>query len=133
MPSRQMPSRRRNAPRQPRPSHLPPPQRLATREFLLKLCLPAHLVKVLTAGRSNLRSHSFDQPGELMPKLVGGAPLPNQPFPRVALRGGTLLPGVELTLTIGRARSLALVATLHEGDVIGVVAQRNSVEEPTRE
>ncbi len=68
-----------------------------------------------------------------MPKLVGGAPLPNQPFPLVALRGGTLLPGVELTLTIGRARSLALVATLHEGDVIGVVAQRNSVEEPTRE
>ncbi len=68
-----------------------------------------------------------------MSTLVGGAPLPNQPFPVVALRGGTLFPGLELSLTIGRTRSLALVSTLHEGDVVGVVAQKNSAENPTRE
>lgn len=65
-----------------------------------------------------------------MRTLVGGAPLPNQPFPLIALRGGTLFPGQRLSLTIGRTRSLALVSTLHEGDVVGVVAQRNKVEEP---
>jgi len=65
-----------------------------------------------------------------MQTLVGGAPLPNQPFPIIALRGGILFPGQELSLTIGRTRSLALVSTLHEGDIVGVVAQRNRVEEP---
>ena len=60
-----------------------------------------------------------------MSTLVGGAPLPNQPFPLIALRGSILLPGLELSLTIGRSRSLALVATLHEGDVVGVVAQNS--------
>ena len=65
-----------------------------------------------------------------MQTLVGGAPLPNQPFPVIALRGGILFPGQELPLTIGRTRSLALVSTLHEGDIVGVVAQRNRVEDP---
>jgi ATP-dependent Lon protease len=66
-----------------------------------------------------------------MSTLVGEAPLPNQPFPLVAIRGGALLPTLELGLSIGRAKSLALMSNLHEGDVVGVVSQKNSAEEPS--
>ncbi len=52
-------------------------------------------------------------------------------FSLLPLRRGVLLPGTTLSIPIGRKRSIALVESLHEGDVIGVVVQReSSTEEP---
>jgi len=52
-------------------------------------------------------------------------------FALLPLRRGVLLPGTTLSVPIGRKRSIALVESLHVGDVIGVVVQREpSIEEP---
>jgi ATP-dependent Lon protease len=56
--------------------------------------------------------------------LLGGAPLPNAPFPVLPLRSGVVFPGTTLSVSVGRARSLALIGELHQGDVIGVVSQK---------
>src|SRR5687767_9114761 len=94
------------------------------------MCRESQLSRALTTPNVTLRFLGSST-GDTMQTLVGGAPLPNQPFPVIALRGGILFPGQELSLTIGRTRSLALVSTLHEGDIVGVVAQRNRVEDPS--
>jgi ATP-dependent Lon protease len=52
-------------------------------------------------------------------------------FPLLPLRRGVLLPGTTLSVPIGRKRSVALVESLHVGDVVGVVVQRDpAIEEP---
>jgi len=62
--------------------------------------------------------------------LRDGAPVPQNPFPVLALRSGVVFPGTTLTLTVGRSSSIALIRKLHIGDVIGVATQRsaNTVE-----
>jgi ATP-dependent Lon protease len=57
-------------------------------------------------------------------------PRPNT-FALLPLRRGVLLPGTTLSVPIGRKRSVALVESLHVGDVIGVIVQRDpAIEEP---
>jgi len=52
-------------------------------------------------------------------------------FALLPLRRGVLLPGTTLSVPIGRKRSVALVESLHVGDIIGVVVQRDpATEEP---
>ena len=52
-------------------------------------------------------------------------------FPLLPLRRGVLLPGTTLSVPIGRRRSVSLVESLHVGDVLGVVVQRDpATEEP---
>jgi len=65
-----------------------------------------------------------------MSMLRDGAPVPQNPFPVLALRSGVVFPGTTLTLTVGRSSSIALIRKLHIGDVIGVATQRsaNTVE-----
>lgn len=65
-----------------------------------------------------------------MSTLRDGAPLPQNPFPVIALRSGVVFPGTTLTLTVGRPSSIALIRRLHIGDVIGVATQHsaNTVE-----
>jgi ATP-dependent Lon protease len=46
-------------------------------------------------------------------------------LPLLPLRSGVLLPDATLTLTVGRARSLALVDALAQGDTLVVAAQRD--------
>ncbi len=61
----------------------------------------------------------------------GGAVAPTE-FPVLPLRTGVLFPGTVTTLPIGRKRSLALALSVHPGDVVGVLAQRDPHEsEPT--
>src|SRR5258706_3621718 len=60
-----------------------------------------------------------------MSQLRGGASTPRSPFPLLPLRTGVLFPGTVITLPVGRKRSVALVESLHPGDVIGVVTQRD--------
>src|SRR5205807_5571524 len=68
-----------------------------------------------------------------MSQLRGGASAPRSPFPLLPLRTGVLFPGTVLTLPVGRKRSIALVESLHSGDVIGVVTQRDpKVTDPER-
>ncbi len=57
--------------------------------------------------------------------LLGGAPLPNAPFPVLPLRSGVVFPGSTLSVSVGRAKSLALIGELHQGDVIAVVSQKD--------
>ncbi len=57
-------------------------------------------------------------------KLRGGAPAPESPFPLLPLRTGVLFPGTVITLPVGRPRSVAMLRTVREGDILGVVAQR---------
>jgi ATP-dependent Lon protease len=57
--------------------------------------------------------------------LRGGAPLPNAPFPVLPLRSGAVFPGTTLSVNVGRSKSLALLSDLHQGDVIGVVSQKD--------
>ena len=64
-----------------------------------------------------------------MTTLRGGAPVPSSPFPVLPLRTGTLFPGTTTTFTVGRVRSIALLHALHVGDIIGVVAQRDSSQQ----
>ena len=58
--------------------------------------------------------------------LRGGASAPTSPFPILPLRTGVLFPGTVITLPVGRERSVALLRTVHVGDVIGVVAQKDA-------
>jgi len=63
----------------------------------------------------------------------GGRTAPESPFPLLPLRTGVLFPGTVLTLPVGRKRSVALIQSLHAGDVIGVVTQRDpKVTDPRR-
>src|SRR5258708_7025866 len=72
-------------------------------------------------------------PGATMSQLRGGAPAPRSPFPLLPLRTGVLFPGTVITLPVGRKRSLALIESLHTGDVIGVASQRDpKVVDPGR-
>ncbi|MEZ4374335.1 MAG: endopeptidase La [Polyangiaceae bacterium] len=69
-----------------------------------------------------------------MTKLRGGAPAPSSPFALLPLRSGVVFPGTTLGLSVGRPRSLALLGTLHEGDIIGVATQRDPrIDAPTLE
>ena len=66
-----------------------------------------------------------------MTELRGGAVAPTE-FPLLPLRTGVLFPGTLTTLPIGRKRSVALALSLHTGDVVGVIAQRDpNAAEPT--
>jgi ATP-dependent Lon protease len=68
-----------------------------------------------------------------MSTLRGGAPVPASPFPILPLRNGVLFPGTVLTLPVGRERSVALLRTVHVGDVVGIVAQKGSkYDDPSR-
>jgi ATP-dependent Lon protease len=68
-----------------------------------------------------------------MAQLRGGATPPRSPFPLLPLRTGVLFPGTVITLPVGRKRSLALVESLHPGDVIAAVTQRDpKVVDPGR-
>jgi len=60
-----------------------------------------------------------------MGQLRGGTTPPRSPFPLLPLRTGVLFPGTVITLPVGRKRSLALVESLHPGDVIAAVTQRD--------
>src|SRR5882724_705184 len=60
-----------------------------------------------------------------MSQLRGGAPVPQSAFPILPLRTGVLFPGTVITLPVGRKRSVALVESLHSGDIIGVVTQKD--------
>ncbi|MEO7094111.1 MAG: endopeptidase La [Polyangiales bacterium] len=57
--------------------------------------------------------------------LRGGARAPTSPFALLPLRTGVLFPGTVITLPVGRERSVALLRTLHVGDIVGVVAQKD--------
>ena len=53
--------------------------------------------------------------------------------PTVALRRGVLLPGTQLTVPVGRSRSLAAIEAAGIGGVVAVAVQRRaSVEDPSR-
>ena len=68
-----------------------------------------------------------------MSQLRGGASTPTSPFPLLPLRTGVLFPGTVITLPVGRKRSVALVESLHAGDVIGTVTQKDpKVSDPGR-
>jgi ATP-dependent Lon protease len=68
-----------------------------------------------------------------MTQLRGGAAVPASPFPILPLRNGVLFPGTVLTLPVGRERSVALLKTLHVGDIVGIVAQTSPKhDDPTR-
>lgn len=68
-----------------------------------------------------------------MTQLRGGALVPASPFPVLPLRNGVLFPGTVLTLPVGRERSVALLRTLHAGDIVGIVAQKSAKhDDPTR-
>ncbi len=56
----------------------------------------------------------------------------NPAFPLLPLRSGVLFPEASMTLSVGRARSIALVESLRPGDVVGVVTQKNGrLEDPS--
>ncbi|HMI84395.1 MAG TPA: endopeptidase La [Polyangiaceae bacterium] len=68
-----------------------------------------------------------------MSQLRGGASAPTSPFPLLPLRTGVLFPGTVITLPVGRKRSVALVESIHTGDVIGTVTQKDpKVADPSR-
>src|SRR5262249_48645205 len=68
-----------------------------------------------------------------MSQLRGGASAPTSPFPLLPLRTGVLFPGTVITLPVGRKRSVALAESLHRGDVIGTVTQKDpKVADPVR-
>jgi ATP-dependent Lon protease len=55
----------------------------------------------------------------------------SQPLPLVPLRDGVLFPGTVVTIPVGRKRTLALVDTLSEGDLLTLGVQRDAeVEVP---
>ncbi|AKT39496.1 endopeptidase La [Chondromyces crocatus] len=69
-----------------------------------------------------------------MSQLRGGGVVPRSPFPLLPLRTGALFPGTSITLPVGRSRSVALLADIKAGAIIGIVAQRDPrVEDPGRE
>ncbi|MFO0550890.1 MAG: endopeptidase La [Polyangiaceae bacterium] len=56
---------------------------------------------------------------------------PETPFPLLPLRSGVLLPEGSMTLTVGRERSVALIQSLRQGQLLGIVTQRDpKVEDP---
>src|SRR3984893_16467416 len=63
-----------------------------------------------------------------MSQLPRGAEPPNSPFPVLPLRAGVLFPGTLISLPVGRPRSVALLATLEPGAIIGVVTQKRPAE-----
>ncbi|MEM6731609.1 MAG: endopeptidase La, partial [Myxococcota bacterium] len=57
---------------------------------------------------------------------------PENPIPLLPLRNGVLFPGTVITRPVGRPRSVALLETLRQGDVIAVGVQRDAkVSDPT--
>jgi ATP-dependent Lon protease len=60
-----------------------------------------------------------------MTKLRDGAPVPINPASVLPLRTGVLFPGTTLTFAVGRPRSVALVRSLHPGDIIVTLTQRD--------
>lgn len=61
-----------------------------------------------------------------MTKLLrDGAPVPASPVAALPLRTGVLFPGATLSFAVGRPRSVALVRTLHPGDIILTLTQRD--------
>ncbi len=60
-----------------------------------------------------------------MTTLRGGATPPSSPFPLLPLRTGVLFPGTVITLPVGRERSITLLQSVHPGDIVGVVTQRD--------
>lgn len=56
--------------------------------------------------------------------LRSGAALPDSPLPVLPLRSGVLFPGSTLAFNVGRPRSVALVLSLHAGDLVLVTSQR---------
>jgi ATP-dependent Lon protease len=59
-----------------------------------------------------------------MSQLPRGAQAPSSPIPLLPLRAGVLFPGTLINLPVGRPRSVALLATLEPGAIIGVVTQK---------
>lgn len=58
-------------------------------------------------------------------------PILRSTVPLLPLRDGVLFPGTALSVPIGRARSVALVEAIQEGDIIGVGSQRDgAVSDP---
>jgi ATP-dependent Lon protease len=57
--------------------------------------------------------------------LRGNAPIPTTDVPLLPLRTGVLFPGAVLSLAVGRAKSVALLRTLHPGDIIVTFAQKH--------
>jgi ATP-dependent Lon protease len=65
------------------------------------------------------------------PSAVSSTSDAPRPLAILPLRSGVLLPDGSLALTVGRARSIALVDALAPGDVLGLVAQIDSkTDEP---
>ena len=60
-----------------------------------------------------------------MTQLRGGLPTPPSPIAALPLRTGVLFPGATLTFAVGRARSVALVRSLHPGDVVVTLTQKD--------
>jgi ATP-dependent Lon protease len=60
-----------------------------------------------------------------MTKLRDGAPVPINPASVLPLRTGVLFPGTTLTFAVGRPRSVSLVRSLHPGDIIVTLTQRD--------
>ncbi|MDB4935812.1 MAG: ATP-dependent protease La [Labilithrix sp.] len=60
-----------------------------------------------------------------MTKLRDGAPVPINPASVLPLRTGVLFPGTTLTFAVGRPRSVPLVRSLHPGDIIVTLTQRD--------
>jgi ATP-dependent Lon protease len=63
-----------------------------------------------------------------MSQLRPGVDAPSSPFPLLPLRAGVLFPGTVIRLPVGRPRSVALLATLEPGAIIGVVSQKRPEE-----
>ena len=58
--------------------------------------------------------------------LRGDVPVPNAPVPLLPLRTGVLFPGARMSLAVGRPRSVALLRTLHPGDLLVTFTQRKA-------
>ncbi len=63
-----------------------------------------------------------------MSQLYRGAEALRSPLPLLPLRAGVLLPGAAIKLPVGRPRSVALLATLEPGAILGVVTQKRPEE-----
>jgi ATP-dependent Lon protease len=61
-----------------------------------------------------------------MASLRGGATAPSGSFPLLPLRNGVVFPGTRVTLPVGREKSVALLRTVHPGEIVGVVTQRDA-------
>ncbi len=95
--------------------------------------------KILTLD--NLSLQEFDTEAELIPLLtpedeeeMNNEELPDS-LPILPLRNTVLFPGVVIPITAGRDKSIKLINDANAvGKIIGVVAQKNEIDEdPTRE